>query len=365
MIGKSIIYFSFGAFQTKNISKNEESDLIQKIDKLKLKKWKLDIVLDDKYPRGFIELSDGSLAYFSNENLKVLNKNFKLEEEFHVPHFQIIELYNGNLLTFDAFYFTIQIWNRKGICLKTLSNGELIESLVYKNNEHLIISRYGEVLSLNINTGVHTLIYKVHSDMFRQLCTLSDDSIACKFQETTILIIDMKGKVLQKLSEHSQTILGIKELKNHSLCTWSEDLTVKIWNRKNESSIMTLKGHTKPVTCMKEKDNFLISSSLDGTLRFWKKEDGVCIKIFDVYESGIQKFKFMYDQILTLPKSFEKGYGIWGSDCFEKEIKFLNLNGVVIHTIPLNPENPPVTLKKLKNGSVLIGYENENIQIWK
>lgn len=68
---------------------------------------------------------------------------------------------------------------------------------------------------------------------------------------------------------HSGEVLGIIQLSDGRIVTWSLDNTIKIWDLVTKCSITLTEQTNEILGCIQSEDNLLVSTSMDYTLRFW------------------------------------------------------------------------------------------------
>lgn len=352
MIGQ-FIYCWFGSENENPNFQIKEIDIISKLSKFTPKKWKYEKGKDFKSAI-ILQLKNGKILTTIETTIQIFNYNDQIEVEFEtgqnmMPIRQVTELENGSLAVNTD---TTSIWSLKGEKLMNLPNDMNIIWMEHRFKDTLILVELGKIFSWNLQTGqLKTLI-----DLGLKICfpvpeILFDGSIACGFENEPIYIMDKNGKIIQKINAHNLKFHGIKELKDTSICSWGDDNLVKIWNRFNGTCKLTLKGHSKNILNLKEKDDLIITSSKDGTAKIWKKDDGSCVKTFNTFEYGMSSYIFFEDQILGVPLvGFESSLNIW------------NFNGALLSSIKF--KLPPLDIIQLNNGSIILKFIN-HIEIWK
>ncbi|MFZ4791664.1 MAG: NACHT domain-containing protein [Candidatus Competibacteraceae bacterium] len=89
--------------------------------------------------------------------------------------------------------------------------------------------------------------------------------------------------VVQVFEGHLDTVNGAMELSDGRILSWSEDCTLRIWNRDNSNVFIEMKGHTHAVTGAKElPDQRIVSCSKDETLRFWDSKNGSFLEVLEI-----------------------------------------------------------------------------------
>ncbi|KAI9126012.1 hypothetical protein K1719_003430 [Acacia pycnantha] len=82
-------------------------------------------------------------------------------------------------------------------------------------------------------------------------------------------------KPLAMLNGHSKAVVCLTGGRGDRLYSGSVDHSIKVWDLNTLQCMMTLKGHTDVVTSLICWDQYLLSSSMDGTVKVWgatKKE---------------------------------------------------------------------------------------------
>lgn len=73
------------------------------------------------------------------------------------------------------------------------------------------------------------------------------------------------------------------------------DNSVKIWSIVTGDCLFSLDGHTSLVGLLELSQGVLVSGAVDGTLRTWNPDDGVCRSILIGYTEAIT-CAFQHDQ---------------------------------------------------------------------
>uniref|UniRef100_A0A0K0F831 Transducin beta-like protein 3 (inferred by orthology to a human protein) n=1 Tax=Strongyloides venezuelensis TaxID=75913 RepID=A0A0K0F831_STRVS len=102
------------------------------------------------------------------------------------------------------------------------------------------------------------------------------------------------------LLAHSNEIMCLDISSNDTLCvTGSKDKSAKLWHIKRSNMklgiVGTLKGHTKPVWCVKfcETTSYVCTGCGDHKIRMFNISDLDCIQTFDEHEFGITQINFV------------------------------------------------------------------------
>ncbi|MDS4021649.1 MAG: NACHT domain-containing protein [Candidatus Competibacter sp.] len=89
--------------------------------------------------------------------------------------------------------------------------------------------------------------------------------------------------VVRVFEGHADTVNGAMALTDGRILSWSEDCTLRIWDRNDSTEFVELKGHAHAVTGAKElPDHRILSCSKDGTLRVWDGKTGASLEVLEV-----------------------------------------------------------------------------------
>ena len=203
-----------------------------------------------------------------------------------------------------------------GICNGTLiGHNSSVKSLLVLKSGYLASGSHKTIKVWDLNQLICIQTLNGHTRTILCLAQMkSIDEIASGSWDGTIKLWNYKiGVCLKTLTGHENSIMCLSVL-CHSIVSSSYDSTIKIW--KTDKSVITLRGHSKCVSCLVILNaKTIISSSYDKSIKFWDLNLNVCIKTFyDHHSSSILCMTFIMEtsQIYT------------GSlDC---RIKALNLN---------------------------------------
>jgi len=162
--------------------------------------------------------------------------------------------------------------NNHNGCVNTLLPVEILQKVYLMsgsadNKIRLYDKRFKIIHTLELTGSVLALDY---NPFFSMIATNSTDS--------KIKILTFAHKISNEIKQsHKSHINTICILENGLIATGSDDKTIKIWKKSNQSSIelvTTLRGHTKMVFSLIElKNNSLVSSSLDKSIKVWNQKN--------------------------------------------------------------------------------------------
>ena len=95
------------------------------------------------------------------------------------------------------------------------------------------------------------------------------------------------------------------------------DGLVKMWLVKppvrNEKPIRVFEGHKERVTALDTRDEILLSSSLDHSVRVWNFETGGLLRVLRGPGAPLLLVKFTSDRVISLSKSGQLSFWYWAS----------------------------------------------------
>ena len=194
---------------------------------------------------------------------------------------------------------TIQIWNKKGILLKTLAEhtDRVFDVSFSPNSKLFATTSYDNTLKIWREDG--TLINTItgHEDRVLAVSFSPDGKIiATGGGDRSIKLWTTEGKLLDTLSGHNDWILDIKFSPDGKLiATASHDQSIKIWNLQGEL-IKTLKGHINTVNSIdfSSDGKLIVSGSEDNTIKLWSRK-GDLLTTLNQHQGGVRKVAFSPD----------------------------------------------------------------------
>ena len=93
-------------------------------------------------------------------------------------------------------------------------------------------------------------------------------------------ILDIENGTFLKTFNYAHSVYNVNQLQqmeSGELISCSEDTSIKIWDSEKEECVKKLIGHKHGVTSINIRhDKTLISTSTDGTIKFWSLKTGMC-----------------------------------------------------------------------------------------
>ncbi|NTW70545.1 MAG: TIR domain-containing protein, partial [Chlorobiaceae bacterium] len=103
---------------------------------------------------------------------------------------------------------------------------------------------------------------------------------------------------------------------NRFILSGSLDNTLKVWDSETGNCIRTFTGHSGWVnSCAFSHDNrFILSGSYDKTLKVWDAETGNCIRTFTGHSGGVNSCAFSHDNKFILSGSYDNTLKVWDAE---------------------------------------------------
>lgn len=390
-----MIYFYFEEkTQFHSSKKLDEVKLVQKI--FPTKSWN---VCFEKSSFGqILELNDGKYAYLSENKISTFNKEHEIEMQFPAKCvIRMEDLMDGRIATYNYELNLIQVW-KGGNILNSMEKPK-IDFIFYLGNDEILISTYSKLYIWNFKNDSCIEIYYFpyeYGILRRKPKLFHDRFILLAFKKSTILFLNRVGKILQsmefnmdKMNNGRSNIYSL-ELSDRRICLCIDD-EIEIWDRNFKTKLLNLTHNLQEITCVQEYKGKLYSSHTDGSVNIWSLNDGSWINSFKIYnKDSIKQFVISNDQIIAIPMNHYQGeldrhkrikikdksifpmsyndgmndylakkYYVTCNDetihQYEREIKFMSLQGKLIHSISYHEDEPEFILK-FKNGSIAIQY---------
>ncbi|KAK4265240.1 hypothetical protein QN277_026320 [Acacia crassicarpa] len=104
-------------------------------------------------------------------------------------------------------------------------------------------------------------------------------------------------KPLAMLNGHSKAVVCLTGGRGDKMYSGSIDHSIKVWDLNTLQCMMTLKGHTDVVTSLICWDQYLLSSSLDGTVKVWGVTEKETLEVVYTHneKNGVVRMNGMID----------------------------------------------------------------------
>lgn len=224
------------------------------------------------------QLIDGRLVSSSNDKMFIL---WNIEEQLKVNQIEEDVVCMSQLK--DTTFVTglrdhrIKIWNLSFKCINILKGHfDLISSIIQLKDSRLVSASHDKSIQLwncqeKKSPPIKTLFG--HSDKITSIVQSSNNGrLMSSSLDKTIIIWNIKDMtIIRKLEMEISDSAFLYQLSKNCILV-GNDKNVVVLNSYSYKIITTLTGHCKSVTGIAVlKDEILVSSSLDKTIRLWKK----------------------------------------------------------------------------------------------
>lgn len=130
-------------------------------------------------------------------------------------------------------------------------------------------------LHFNISTHQHTQTIKAHENCVSGLALkeASNTIISCSYDKT-IKIWDLKtGKLKDSMQPIFTKVNAIALSDKDVIAAGNEDYTVKIWDVSKGKCLYKLGGHEGEITSVGFANEWVVSGSLDGSIKLWDTQN--------------------------------------------------------------------------------------------
>ncbi|KAJ3276122.1 Chitin synthase, class 1 [Terramyces sp. JEL0728] len=186
----------------------------------------------------------------------------------HLDFVKCVKLHNRKLYSCSTDK-TIICWDLQGNVLgKFIGHTRAVEEILihdgflYSCSSDTTVKKwdletYQDLFTFN---GHLTSVYGLH---------ISEDSLWSVSGDKFAIGWDLETGGVSTRLEHPDYVKSIVVLPNGLVATGCRDENIRIWDPATEKVLYVLSAHFDEVSCLKVHKGYLISSSLDGTLRFW------------------------------------------------------------------------------------------------
>jgi WD40 repeat protein len=166
------------------------------------------------------------------------------------------------------------------------------------------------------------------------------------------------GKCLNTLKGHKMNVMSVVFF-NEFIVSGSMDKTIKIWYddivlpNVNGYCISTLRGHTEGVmSVVISNDNKIVSGSIDGTIKIWNFGSEECLNTLKGHKDSVNSLVILNDNKIVSGSS-DNTLKIWDS-----------LSGTCLQTLT-GHKGPIKSIALIKDNNKIISCSNDTtIKIW-
>ena len=263
-----------------------------------------------------------------------------------------INLNTGNII--DSYFINL---HQAIVQIYFYENDDNNENYIYAfTNEQILIKIKINILQENISNATIEEVFPFYCQEILSLKWLDENNnfFAFASNDNLLKIYDIEKNKINLYEGHTDFIMSIT-IKNDLIITSSKDNTMRIWKiffkenniYENIKCIGVLKGHSESVNCAdfhikkNNKDNLIISGCKDGSIKLWNyinpndninEGDDIIIEINESLAS-----KVIHDDEINAIKFAPNGK-MFASASYDKTIKLFELNQTnnnfnVIHSL--------------------------------
>ncbi len=171
-----------------------------------------------------------------------------------------------------------------------------------------------QIRCFNIVNGACMNMFSAHTKGVQSLCNISSSSIASGSGDSTIKIWDIeKVTCVRTFEGHSSTVFSLlydRELNCLYSGGWDKNIfawdlrrpnkqTFSLLYKQQNKPIKEFTGHEHNVNSLEIYKGNLTSASFDGTIRFWDPRSQDCMLIAEAHESDITSMTQIGDYLVT------------------------------------------------------------------
>ena len=166
---------------------------------------------------------------------------------------------------------TIKIWSvNDKECVASLTDHEgKVNDIIIIDENHILSCSEDRTLRLWNLENVECVQVVSTKNIENCLCKLSDDKILVGGKDNYIKIYDIDLEYVDMFKAHDDEVLVIKENKNGDIISGGKEHLVKIFNANSLECKKVLQGHNNSIINIYEKDDKIISASVDRTIKIW------------------------------------------------------------------------------------------------
>ena len=268
--------------------------------------------------------------------------------------------------TFIASSYTNDLFLYKLETLKIVKmfsgDPEEISSTCFVGNDKALLavaSKSKFLKLLNIDTS-HVQITCAHTDVIISVCSSTDGNfVATTSKDKTVKLWIFNSdkqslKCIGSMVGHTMDVLDAQFFvnDNQSLCSVSEDLTLKVWKLKTEDTdqirslkcAWTVKAHDKQINCCKVSPNneLIVTGSHDKLIKAWFVKSQTLSTVLTGHRKGIWAIDFSKHEQIVVSASGDTTVKLWnlanstcmatfeGHDCAVIQVSLFNKSSQIV-----------------------------------
>jgi len=181
------------------------------------------------------------------------------------------------------------------------------------HNEYIVIQCIHNIYVHNQITGRKQTLK--HTEFVWDI-SITDQYIILGLQDHTVRVLNMNKDLIWELNGHTEAVYCVCiTLDNKYIISGSLDTTVRIWDIESGHCKRILQGHTRSVSvvCVSACNRFIISGSEDGTIKIWDMNGGnnTALRTIAVYDFHYNVKALCVSGNYIFSKSHDSSISIW------------------------------------------------------
>ena len=307
-----------------------------------------------------IDLIQNQIHELQNQ-IHLLEESYKKNQEINT---QLLKFTDSLIKNYAA---TIKPFFNYNLYLNIINNSEFNDNQFDMNEKANLITSSEQLRHFfDCNYLTRPVIQEMtlikslsdHQASVRSICILDDNHFATGSSDSIINIYEIPSFTLKdKLTGHTGDITSLDhysdQIKNNYLISSSEDRTIKVWKKtpydEKYEYTASLEGHTNKVTKViaLPSDELMVSCSWDKSIKIWYGGSFRCLStIENAHEKDVKNVIHLMDERLV-------------SGSADKKLKFWDISD--FENIKLSKEIPNIfvasnnSMKQLYTGRLAVG----------
>jgi F-box and WD-40 domain protein MET30 len=276
---------------------------------------------------------------------------------------------HDNMLATGSYDSTIRIWDLENMTTIKVLTGHTRGVTALQFDSGKIISASLDctlrIWNYRLDTPECVSILRGHED--KVLCLhLEGQLLASGSADSTVRVWDYRTKECKVFRGHTDWVNAVHIAPGGKwLFSGSDDTTIKLWNIEQGTCVSTLVGHAGQVQCIipvpaqmlheqspPQEDGlpeYILSSSLDNTIKLWHVPSATCKKMLFGHVEGV--WAIAADSLRLISVAQDRSVKVWDVESEKCE-----------HT--LVGHNSPVTCVAVNGERIYSGGEDGEVRIW-
>jgi F-box/WD-40 domain protein MET30 len=258
---------------------------------------------------------------------------------------------SDNMLATGSYDCTIRLWDLETLePIKTLSgHSRGVTALQFDSGKLISASMDGtlRIWNYRLSTPECVSVLRGHTDGVLAL-HLDGKLLASGSADSTVRVWDYERKECKVFRGHKDWVNAVRFTGNGRwLFSGSDDTTIKLWDVESGDLVSTFAGHVGQVQCIipvpatmlaSESDDesfplsdglprYILSSSLDGTIRLWHVPTGTCKKTLFGHVEGV--WNLAADSLRLISGSHDRLVKVWDVEAGKCEHTLVGHGGAV------------------------------------